>query len=148
MPHLKRALAISRLLDARAVERASFAAVLDGLSVAVLLVGPNLRLLHANRAGETLLRSADPLGLRAGRVTAPTGVAAALSAALAAPVDGIGRRGLGVPARRGDGEELVLHLLPLTDGEPARRCRRRDLRRAGGPLAPRPARPPSPRSST
>lgn len=118
VPHLKRSLAISRLLEARAVERDSFAAVLDGLAVAVLLVGPDLRLLHANRAGEAMLRTDDPLGLRHGRITAPTGLAAALQAALAAPRDGIGRRGLGVPARRADGEELVLHLLPLGEASP------------------------------
>ena len=117
-PHLKRSLVISRLLDARAVERATFAAVLDGLSVAVLLVGPHLRLHHANRAGEAMLRTADPLGLRLGRVTAPNGVAAALQVALAAPFDGIGGRGIGIPARRGDGEELVLHLLPLAEAGP------------------------------
>lgn len=118
VPHLKRALAISRLLDARAVERDSFAAVLDGLAVGVLLVTPDLRLLHANRAGETLLRTADPLGLRAGRVTAPPGLAAALRAALAAPFGNIGGRGLGIPARHADGEELVLHVLPLSESGP------------------------------
>lgn len=118
IPHLKRALTISRLLEARAVERASFAAVLDGLSVGVLLVDPGLGLVHANRAGDTLLRTADPLGLRAGRVTAPNGLGAALEAALAAPRDGLGRRGLGIPARRGDGEELVLHVLPLAEAGP------------------------------
>lgn len=94
-PHLKRSLVISRLLD-----------------------GPDLRLHHANRAGEAMLRTADPLGLRLGRVTAPNGVAAALQVALAAPFDGIGGRGIGIPARRGDGEELVLHLLPLAEAGP------------------------------
>lgn len=118
VPHLKRALTISRLLEARAVERDSFAAVLDGLAVAVLLVGPDLRLFHANRTGEALLRSGDPIGVRAGRVTAPPGLAAALSAALAAEPDAIARRGLGVPARRMDGEELVIHLLPLAPAHP------------------------------
>ncbi|WP_299133138.1 helix-turn-helix transcriptional regulator [uncultured Amaricoccus sp.] len=118
VPHLKRALVISRLLEARAVERATFAAALDVLSVAVLLVTGDLRLIHANRAGETLLRARDPLGLCAGRVTAANGVDAALRAALAAPLGGIGRRGLGIPARRVDGEELVLHVLPLGDGGP------------------------------
>ena len=118
IPHLKRALAISRLLDARAVQRATFAAVLDELAIAVLLVAPDLRLQHANRAGETMLRTADPLGLRSGRVTAPKGLASALAAALAAPPEGIGRRGLGIPARRSDGDELVLHVLPLAGGSP------------------------------
>lgn len=115
VPHLKRALSISRLLEARAVERGTFAAVLDGLSVAVLLVGADLRLLHANRAGEALLRTGDPLGLRDGRVAAPSGLAAALKVALATPRADIGRRGLGIPARRADGDALVLHLLPLAD---------------------------------
>jgi DNA-binding CsgD family transcriptional regulator len=114
IPHLKRAVTTSRLLEARAVEAATYASVLDGLSVGVLLVAPDLRLLHANRAGEALLRSGDPLGLRRGRIIAPASVASALTVALAAPLDGIGRRGLGIPARRRDGEELVLHLLPLS----------------------------------
>ena len=118
VPHLKRSLAIGRLLEVRAVERATLAAVLDGLAFGVLLVGPELRLLHANRAGEAMLRAGDPLGLRFGRVTAPGALAQALQAALAAPPDGIGRRGLGIPARRGDGGELVLHVLPLGDATP------------------------------
>ncbi|MBP7000434.1 helix-turn-helix transcriptional regulator [Amaricoccus sp.] len=117
-PHLKRALAISRLLEARAVERATYQETLDGLAVAVLLVGPDLRLLHANRAGEAMLRSADPLALRRGRVSAPRGLAEALAVAAGAAPAGIGRRGLGVPARRADGEALVLHVLPL--GEASR----------------------------
>lgn len=115
VPHLKRAVTISRLLEANAVERATFASVLDGLSVAVLLVGPDLRLRHANRAGEAALRTGDPLGLRLGRVTAPPALAAALAAAMGAPLDGIGRRGLGIPARRLDGEALVIHVLPLIE---------------------------------
>ncbi|MFO1105015.1 MAG: helix-turn-helix transcriptional regulator [Amaricoccus sp.] len=118
IPHFKRALTISRLLDARAVERATFAAVLDGLAFGVLLVARDLKLLHANRAGEAMLRAADPLGIRNGRIVAPNGLSAALQAALAAPLDGIGRRGLGIPTRRIDGEELVLHLLPLADANP------------------------------
>lgn len=118
VPHLKRALVISRLLEAQAVERATWRAVLDALAVAVLLVGPDLRLLHANRAGEALLRAAHPLGLRHGRVTAPAGLAAALAAALAVPAGSIGRRGLAIPARRSDGEEMVIHLLPLAAGSP------------------------------
>lgn len=118
VPHVKRALVISRLLEARTIERGAYAATLDGLAVAVLLVGPGLRLLHANRAGEAMLRAADPLGLRAGKVTAPSGLAAALAVAVAAPRAGLGRRGLGVPARRADGEALVLHVLPLSEAEP------------------------------
>lgn len=92
--------------------------MLDGLAFGVLLVARDLKLLHANRAGEAMLRAADPLGIRNGRIVAPNGLSAALQAALAAPLDGIGRRGLGIPTRRIDGEELVLHLLPLADANP------------------------------
>lgn len=118
IPHLKRSLAISRLLDARAVRTSEFAAVLDALSVAVLLVRADLRLIHSNRAGEALLRTGAPLGLRHGRLTSQDGLGAALAAALAVPADRIGRRGLGIPARRADGEELVLHILPLGGTNP------------------------------
>jgi DNA-binding CsgD family transcriptional regulator len=118
IPHLKRALTISRLLDAHRIERSTYREVLDALSVAVLLVASDLRLLHANRAGEALLRTSDPLGLRHGRLSAPAGLASALAVALAAPIGGIGRRGLGIPARRSDGEEMVLHVLPLAEANP------------------------------
>jgi len=118
VPHLKRALTIGRLLEARTIEAATHRAVLDGLAVAVLLLGADLRLLHGNRAGEALLRTGDPLGRRAGRLAAPRGVAAAIAAALAQPAARLNRRGLGIPARRSDGDELVLHLLPLGGSGP------------------------------
>lgn len=44
-------------------------------------------------------------------MTAPSGLAAALRV-------GIGRRGLGVPAWRADGEALALHVLPLSEAGP------------------------------
>src|SRR5690606_25822923 len=87
IPHIKRAVTINRLLEARAVESATYAAVLDRLAVAVLLVAPDLRLIHANQAGEILLRSSRPLGLRAGRVCGLANLTAALEVALAASLD-------------------------------------------------------------
>jgi hypothetical protein len=91
-PHLKRAVLISRLLEARTVATAAYASVLDGLSVAVLLLGPERRLFHANRAGEALLRTGDPLALRPGRLSGPAGVIHARGAALAAPRGATGPR--------------------------------------------------------
>ncbi len=118
IPHLKRSLVIGRMLEARAVERATFAAVLDGLAVAVLLVDSGLRVRHANRAGEAMLRASDPLGMRHGRLAAPSRVVAALRRSFAAPFGGSAPGDLGIPARRADGEEVVLHLLPLADASP------------------------------
>ncbi|CAN7446593.1 MULTISPECIES: helix-turn-helix transcriptional regulator [unclassified Devosia] len=118
IPHLKRAVTISRLLEARAVESATYVAVLDRLSVAVLLVASDLRLIHANQAGEAMLRAARPFGLRAGRISGPPNLDAALLVALASSLDDLGRRGLGIPAYGNGGEELVLHVLPLAAANP------------------------------
>lgn len=118
IPHLRRAVTINRLLEARAVESATYEAVLDGLSVAVLLVAPDLKLVHTNVAGGILLRSGRPLGLRSGRVSGPASLTAALAVALTSELNNIGRRGLGIPARGEAGEELVLHVLPLSGAGP------------------------------
>lgn len=118
-PHLLRAVTISHLLEASVVRAAGLASVLDGLSVGVLLVDADLRLVHANGAGERALATGAPLRLRAGAITAANGVAAALAVAVAYSSgggSGIGARGLGVPARDRNGAEVVLHVLPLGAG--------------------------------
>lgn len=114
-PHLKRALAISRLLDAKSVRATTCEAVLDAISTGVLLVAADMRLVHANRAAEAILRSGDPLRLRAGKISGAAGIVAALSVAVACSTarDGMARQGLGVPARGANGTEHVMHVLPL-----------------------------------
>ncbi len=77
----------------------------------------DLLLLHANRAGRGAAPHWRPArGAARSRRRPRPASQRALSVALAAPPRaGIGRRGLGVPARRSDGEALVLHVLPLAD---------------------------------
>jgi DNA-binding CsgD family transcriptional regulator len=118
VPHLKRAVTISRLLEAKTVKAATFESVLDGLTAGVMLVDADLRLVHANRAAETTLAAGDPLRLHAGAVTAANGMGAALAVAVAGAAAGgaMGVRGLNVPARGRDGAEFVLHVLPLRPG--------------------------------
>jgi DNA-binding CsgD family transcriptional regulator len=120
VPHLKRALEISRILEAQVVTAATFGTVLDGLAAAVFLVDGNLVVLHANEAGRRMLDSGDPIALRrnALEVREPEGASVALRLAIgrAARSDIVGRTGLGVPVQTTDGVPLVLHVLPLRHG--------------------------------
>lgn len=119
-PHLRRAVTISRMLDARAVAAATFEAVIDRAGSPILVTDAELGLLHANGAARALLDVRDPLLLHGGRVT--TGQSAATQAlGMAVAQAGqneaqIGRRGLGIPLRGRDGAPFVLYVLPLSGG--------------------------------
>lgn len=121
LPHLRRALAISKLLEIKTVAAASLATVLDTLAAAVVLVGADMRILHANRACETMLSLGTPISASSGmlKVRSP-GAATALKIAVSQAVSNesaIGRKGLDIPVRCVGGEAWVLHVLPLQQGE-------------------------------
>ena len=125
VPHLQRAAAINRLLDIAALERSTFAALFDALSVPVLLVSRGSRLVHANRSGQALLDEGDVLKAQGGVLTTrEAGAGRALAAAVAEATerpDQLDRKGLGIPLRRPDGEVGALHVLPLArDALPGR----------------------------
>ncbi len=117
IPHLQRAVAISRLFDVKTAMAATFEATLDSLSAAVILVAEGRRIVHANALARVMLAEGGPLHSVQGALALGSSTA---TAALAAAVDlateneaGIGRRGFGLPLRRPDGSPLVLHVLPL-----------------------------------
>lgn len=120
VPHLRRAVTVSRILDARSVAAATFAAVLDATSAPILLVDGAMRRVHANSAGEAMLEERKPLALVGGIVSgASEGVNRALAAAvsqLCVDESGLGRKGLGVPARDARGGPCALHVLSLRRG--------------------------------
>lgn len=120
IPHLQRAAAISRLLDVRTMAAATFEAALDTLSVPVVLTGPQLQVVHANRAARALLAEGDLIRSCENILTAQSrGVGAALAAAVSQAVENesaIGRKGFAVPARTAQGGAYVLHVLPLRYG--------------------------------
>jgi DNA-binding CsgD family transcriptional regulator len=120
IPHLQRAVAISRLLDVKTVTATTAASVLDTLSVAVVLVDETLAILHANAAAERMLRAGDLLSVQRGmlRIRSPGAAAAIAAAVRGAPEERqLGRRGMGVPALLEDGTPHVLHVLPLCYGD-------------------------------
>ncbi len=72
LPHLQRALEVHRRLHQVEDARRSVYSVLDRLSLGVIVLGTNGRLLHVNEAADAILRKADgltrtPDGLRAAR---------------------------------------------------------------------------------
>jgi DNA-binding CsgD family transcriptional regulator/PAS domain-containing protein len=120
IPHLRRAVAISKLLDVKSVVAATFETALDTLAVAVVLTDADLRIVHANAAAQAMLVSRDPIRTERGRLALrSSAVAAALGMAVRQAANNgaaIGKRGF-IPAARANGAPSVLHVLPLNHGE-------------------------------
>ena len=116
-PHLRRAVAISRVLDLRIVEASTFAATLDKLGPAILIVDAESRCLHANDAAKAMLDAKDPVALKDGELALPRRAGTlALQQAVrdaATPFTGAGARAAGIPSTRLDGSPVVLHVMPL-----------------------------------
>jgi DNA-binding CsgD family transcriptional regulator len=99
-------------MAAEAVER-----LLDCFSIAVLLVGADRGIVHANLAARAMLQDHDIIRSMRGRLALPNPQAtvALANAIRRAGVEtyGFGPRGVAVPARRRDGSPAVVHVLPL-----------------------------------
>src|SRR5262249_49986910 len=61
VPHIRRAVTISDLLDVKNIEVATLAATLDSFNAGILVVGDRARILHANRAARDMLSRRDPI---------------------------------------------------------------------------------------
>jgi len=120
VPHIRRAVLVSRLIDLRAAEAASLAATLDGLSAAMCVVDPAGRIVHANAACHVMLDAGDFVSVAGGRIVASDPkIDQAFREAFAAARGGdaaIGTRGIALPLKAQDGSHYVAHVLPLTSG--------------------------------
>jgi DNA-binding CsgD family transcriptional regulator len=117
-PHIRRAALVSGILDAAAGALATFEAAIEATPAGVVLVDRDMRIVHANASALSMMEESDPVREVAGRLELrleilPGQLAGAVLAAAADPL-AIGRRGIGIPARRADGSPLVLHVMPLT----------------------------------
>jgi DNA-binding CsgD family transcriptional regulator len=118
-PHVRRAIAISHLLEVKTLEAVTFASALETLTAGVVLVDEHLGIVHGNAAAGAMLRASDPIRSQQGRLTLAYAAASkALQRAVAArnEID-LGRRGIGIPMRRADGTPCVAHVLPLRAGQ-------------------------------
>jgi len=115
-PHLRRAVLISNLLQARAETADSFEAVLTALGTAVVMVDQDLQIVYANPRADEMLKTGEPLRSIHGRLDLPGQLAVGQFArtinAAAAAEDVLGS-GSGIPARLSDGRAVVIHVFPL-----------------------------------
>ncbi|MBX3577047.1 MAG: helix-turn-helix transcriptional regulator [Rhizobiaceae bacterium] len=120
IPHMQRAVGISRMLDIKTIEAKTFEAALDAVSTAIVLVDSAMRIVHSNAVANEMLVAGDPIASVRGVLTVRSELEqGALAAAVAqARTDeaGIGRRGFGIAARDAAGQPAVLHVLPLAGG--------------------------------
>lgn len=117
VPHLQRAVGISRLLELKAIRAAALTAVLDGLAAAVILVEGSMRITHANDAAQQLLEAGILIQVRSGRLRVPLRaadlvLAAAVTRVTCAGSSDVASLGFDVPVRA-DGENYLLHVLAI-----------------------------------
>ena len=120
IPHIRRAVLVSRAIDRKTTEAATFADTLDGLSAGMCLIDADGRVVHTNLAGRTILGMNDFLSESGGCITArDRDVERMLQELLSAARDSdlaIGTEGIDLPLRAQDGTRYVAHVLPLTSG--------------------------------
>lgn len=122
LPHLRRAVTISEVLDVRTIVGERMAEALDALRCAVVLTNEQGTILHANRPAENILcASGGPVHSAKGtlQATAPS-AAAELRAAIALAARneaGIGKTGLAIRLTESDVPTIFAHVLPLTGSD-------------------------------
>jgi DNA-binding CsgD family transcriptional regulator len=120
-PHIRRAVLVSRMIDLKKAETATFAGALDGINAGMFLVDASARIVHANLAGHAALETGNFLNAIAGRLATDDGqVDQTLREVFAAAGNGdvaVGTKGISVPLTARSGERYVAHVLPLTSGE-------------------------------
>jgi DNA-binding CsgD family transcriptional regulator len=121
LPHIRRAVTISNVLDAATIERARMADALNALRCAVLLTDARGTILHANRTGEEMLSDGKLVYDRGGVVHAKSPSAAEeLRAALRLAGQDesvIGKTGLSVRLTALGVPPVFAHILPMASGE-------------------------------
>ena len=115
VPHLRRALLINRTIDLKQSEAATFNNTLDGLSAGIFLVDAGCRIVHANTAGDEILRAGDFLRSVNGQLLArDVQFNRTLREVFADTIDALGAKGTALPLTAHDGERYLMHVLPLT----------------------------------
>jgi DNA-binding CsgD family transcriptional regulator/PAS domain-containing protein len=121
LPHLRRAVTISNMLDIRTIEGTRMAEALDALRCAVVLTNERGSILHANRVAEHMLDERGPIQSSQGilQATAPSAASELRSAlTLAAGNEaGIGKTGLAIRLTEPDAPPIFAHVLPLTGSD-------------------------------
>ena len=120
VPHVRRAVLVSKTIAGKAAEAATLAATLDGLSAGVILVDASGRIVHANATAHGILSAGDAVRSVGGRLAAISRQSEQeLSAAIAEAAcrhETMGRNGIAVPLEARDGARYIAHVLPMVSG--------------------------------
>ena len=120
VPHVRRAALIGKVVDQKSIEADGLKSAFDGLAAGMFLVDADGLLVHANAAGQAMLKRGDVLWERRGRLAAATpGATRELEGLLEAAAEGdraLGTGGIALALEDNDGERYVAHVLPLTGG--------------------------------
>lgn len=116
VPHVRRAVAIGKVIDLRRVEAAALADTLDGLTAAMLLVDDDGHIVHANAAGHAMLADGSVISAAGGKlIFADQAASISFAATSSADAEG-GVKNACLPLRSRNGDEYVAHILSLTAG--------------------------------
>lgn len=120
VPHLRRAVTISNLLDIQSVSSTTMEAVLNLLSVAVFILGKDLDILFCNSSAEFILKSDDPIRSSQGklRLTSAGATEVLRNAVLKATREDFlnNQKGYEIPISGRNDIRFLLHVLPLRSG--------------------------------
>lgn len=119
-PHIRRAIAISHILDFKTYQENTIRLAVDAFPTGLLLVSATGRIVYSNPAADRQLRSNDAIKTVDGRITLKdVDLASALEAAIDLTIAGVklSERGSGIPARGSNGTRAMLYVLPLAYGE-------------------------------
>lgn len=121
LPHLRRAVTISNVLDARAIEGTRLSGALDALSCGVVLTNGEGGIVHANRPAEDMFRTGDTVQGSRGFLSARAPAAAhelKRAIRLAARDEAmLGKSGLAVRLTGLQAPPVFAHVLPLNGSE-------------------------------
>ncbi len=119
VPHIRRAVAISDILDAKKIELHTLAATLDSFNAGILVVADQGRILHANGTARDMLSKRETIAAVGGILSvrdpqAERALTDAIELARGNEAN-IGGNGIGVPL--GSEKAAVAHVLPLAHGD-------------------------------
>ena len=124
VPHIRRAVTISDLLDMKSLEANALSATLDRLATGVVIVADENRIIHANAAAQQMMSGAGPLAARHGKLSLRDNAAdgeltraVALARREEATLGGVG---IGIAIGSPAAAPSVAHVLPLA-GDGVRR---------------------------
>jgi DNA-binding CsgD family transcriptional regulator len=118
-PHLRRAVAISDVLNMQTIKIGTFEGAFDLLQAGVLFADHDCKIIHANRSARAMLEKGSPIQSVHGELKTqlPQTTAALKKAVAVAMEPAIGRMGIGVPVLQSDGDPAYIHVLPLMTGD-------------------------------